>query len=322
MVIGVQCDGISLLCVLVVPFCSYRAIIYTVPNAVNAIFGICKHEKTVIGKEHFMGRFNLIQQEEVESNHLKKYLHGNDTELNVKESRQLDDGDGYYQTGWDSYCFFTMDSRGFTVDRSVCRRDTVPLQSGAVQNRIVTRAVSSCTIVMLRAGSRFCLMHLDYTSAKAELDSCEITNEFLKYADPDGQGAGDEVFAFFSYSDFVGGWNCEEIQMTDRIEERLRNELGKAPGVYRMIRNDKNSLKEDLSGIYCHIEIGMAFSEENAVIYGDIYKYADPEHGNLFGKLVDYFEIPFRKSDVFDEGKCMTDKVYERFGHRGGCIVV
>lgn len=267
-----------------------------------------------------MGRFSLIQKETAESKNLNDYILCNGSERVFKESCQLEGG-GYYQAGWDSYCFFTVDGRGFTIDRSVCKGNTVPLQSGVVQNRIVTRGVSSCTVVMLRIGSKFCLMHLNEDAAKAEFDSCTITNEFLEYAGSDGQGAGDEIFAFFSYSDFVGGWGCKEIKMTYRIEECLRNEFGKAPGIYRMIRNDRKSLKEDFSGIYCHIEIGMAFSEENAVIYGDIYKFADPDHGNLLGKLVDYFEIPFR-SGVFAEGKCTVDRIYERFGRWGGCTVV
>lgn len=240
-----------------------------------------------------MCRFSLINPSTVNLCMTKSNENAKNDFLSVK-------GHDYYRLGWDSYCFFNKNAGGFTLDTV----GSIPakhfdLPSKAVKG-IFTLGVSTCTIVMIRIDDQFCFMHLDADPAKNELENHEIIDAFLSKCDK----TATEIFIVSSY-----------IESKDNLEISLINEIEKSISeqfndVHVHINHIKRCTEAqyDNGEIVYHIEIGTAFSDGEAIVYGDAHKSND-------ANFIKYFEIPLTPTEF-------TDKDILCNRNSGGCIVM
>lgn len=271
----------------------------------------------MVKKEEFYMRYNLIKLSDVYDS--EKDNTPLDTIISYMNGfRKLDDGDvmqcivlgsGECQLGWNSYCFFTLNYNCFEIfDGESLSYGAFNLKS-KITPHIVTRAVSGCTVIVIKYGKKICFMHLDDTPATEENDSLKILTKFLDELNPHT----DKFFIISSYADE----ECIGKKLTDKICAKLRSDDKFGGDEFNILNISRCEIKEKSDqnteeNSSCHVEFGIVMNTSaEPIVHADFY---DINTGHANG----YLEWKFNTTDIegtilgyrvknLDEGYCLGD---------------
>lgn len=187
--------------------------------------------------------------------------------LSIRSLFNIDSGTGYaansaldnvFQLGWDSVALLEKVGNGFRLMRLTCyprAKDMVRTDiggCGVIYNQVVTRAVDTCTFVMLKKDNRIVMAHLD---AKNLTVGLEAIQGFM--------GSADGVSGICSYLPEV-----DEKDGTRRID--FSNELKR---IYsQVLPVERKDEQTGESGYFGHFEIGIYFDGNDTALYGDVIR--------------------------------------------------
>ncbi len=211
-----------------------------------------------------------------------------------------------YQLGWSSYCFFT--SNGISFDNLAVNGRRVTDDTGAASeySQIVTRSVSSCTLIVIKCGNMFFFMHMDALNPnrEEELDriSVQVTELLNEQTDND-------VYFFASYGMFKSNSGERIVNILTSSIDNCRNKNIHLTNIIRCTADEID--RGSINGIKVHVEVGIAFNDREPIIYGDFYNDMTARHvGDFTYGFAEgnYTEVVF-DDDIYNGGCC------------GGCIV-
>ena len=220
---------------------------------------------------------------------------------------------GVCQLGWDSYCFLTQNCNYFEIYDGECLKSSYGGFGLNFQKtmHIVTRAVSGCTVIVIKYGNNIYFMHLNKNQATRESDFLENLKKFLDTLTPHT----DKFFVISSY------YHEKSIgkTLTDKVCAEIQNDNRFSGDDFNILNINRCKINEDpdSDNNSCHVEFGIVLNESaEPVAYADFYDY---KTGNADG----YLEWKFNTTDI--EGTILGYKVKnldEECCSGDGCCII
>lgn len=198
---------------------------------------------------------------------------------------------GACQLGWDSYCFLTQNCNCFKIYDGDCLYSHYGKFNLNFQKtiHIVTRAVSGCTVIVIKYGNNICFMHLDKNQAAEESESLNILKKFLNTLAPHTE-------KFFVISSYIHEKSIGK-DLTDKIYAELQSDnrfSGDGFNTLNISRCEINEEPEQNSEEKnsCHVEFGIVMNTSaEPIVHADFYDF---KTGHANG----YLEWKFNTTDI------------------------
>lgn len=158
-----------------------------------------------------------------------------------------------YQLGWSSAVFFENQSGNFiNLDIRDLQKNTVMLPAQPI-SQIATRGVNACTAIAIMRGNFMCLMHLDHSDLKNDVNK----NTIINWVNNHLSHASENIYMIASHIP-----DADETAFVNQLST-MCTDLGTA----RI--NIINRGRMDSIDRFVHVEFGIAIDKNSPVVYGD-----------------------------------------------------